>query len=191
MKTLKLFINEAIATSHKRSWVAYKEGYPLLYKRILDGNIQVIHEHEFEELCDWLIEMDIEDLMWSVIERFVEIILQKVDPRFVKTTIDGIPSQIARLVDLRGTFNTNKNDKLLYEPDGRYTLAIFNKPAFLKAQKDSEKNPTTDINISKIFNEVKIKLSNFNGYNIKNPETYDKIWPDLSKSFKKLATHFR
>ena len=85
MKTLQEFINEAVMTTHKRSWVAYKEGYPLLYKRILDGNIQVIHEHEFDELCDWLIEMDIKDLMWSVLERFVEIILQKVDPRFEKT----------------------------------------------------------------------------------------------------------
>lgn len=178
-------------TTHKRSWVAYKEGYPLLYKRILEGNIQVIHEHEFDELCDWLIEMDIEDLMWSVIEKFAEIILQKVDPQFTKTAIDGIPVQIARLVNLRGTFNMAKDDKLLYKPDTSYILAIFNKPAFLKIQKDAEKEQSNGEGVIKIFNEVKIKLSNFNGFNVKNPEVYDKTWPDLSKSFKKLSAHFR
>lgn len=191
MKSLKEFINEVVMTSHKRSWVAYKEGYPVLYKKILEGSIQVIHEHEFEELCDWLIEMDIEDLMWSVVERFVEIILQKVDPQFTKTSIDGIPVQIARLVNLRGTFNMTKDDKLLYKPETSYILAIFNKLVFLKAQKDLEKKSAPAENIDKVFNEVKIKLSNYSGFNVKNPEVYDRVWPDLSKSFKKLSDHFR
>lgn len=82
MKTLNEFLNNHM---HKRQLrlPSYQEGFPILYKKIVDEDIQVIDKHELKELFDWLVEnKEGWHFARKIVDRLTELIFHEIDPEF-------------------------------------------------------------------------------------------------------------
>lgn len=82
MKTLNEFLNNHM---HRRRLLlpSYEEGFPILYKKIVDENIQVIDKRELKELFDWLVENKKgQHFARQIVDRLTELIFHEIDPEF-------------------------------------------------------------------------------------------------------------